>query len=389
VKTILHISADFPDSLVPNKTKAVEWLIRETKGFRHVVYSLNRVSWRAGVAFQPFGEDRIALAYGAPPYGLGLLSYLSPVAQAIATDLKQRAIVPDVIHAHKFAVDGVVADLLAQQLAIPFICNLWGHTDCKYFTSKPALRGFYRGLAGRAAFLIPPAPWTTDYFRENLGLDPSRLKMLPVITAADDQIEPVVVGQPRLVTVFAWDSWQRKGLSMLSQAVAALAPEMPGITLDVYGRGGPKALLDITRQLEKLDVGDRVTLCHALEHGKIQETVNRYAGFVLPSQPETYGMVYIEAVLAGVPILWSRNQGVAGLFENGQVGYGCDPQSLDDVIGGLRFIVNKEARLKAEIGLQQREGAFHHLRRAGISARYSELLSAALARPFQAAASAA
>jgi glycosyltransferase involved in cell wall biosynthesis len=389
MKTILHISADFPDSIVANKTRAVEWLIRETRGFRHVVYSLNRVSWRAGIAMQSFGEDRIAVAYGAPPYGIGLASYLSPVAQAITADLAQRGIVPDLVHAHKFAVDSVLADQLAQRLGIPFISNLWGHTDCKYFESKPALRAFYRSLAGRAAFLLPPAPWTQRYFQENLALEPSRLRLLPVITAADDQLEPAVLGSPRLVTVFAWDSWQRKGLSMLSRAVAALAQDIPDLSLDVYGRGGPKALLDITRQLEKLGVQNRVRLRHALDHAKIQETVNRYAGFVLPSRPETYGMVYVEAVLAGVPILWSRNQGIDGLFQSGQVGFSCDPQSLDDVIRALRLLLAREEPLKAEIARLQSENAFHHLRRAGINARYGELLNEALTMPVQAAASAA
>jgi glycosyltransferase involved in cell wall biosynthesis len=117
--------------------------------------------------------------------------------------------------------------------------------------------------------------------------------------------------------------------------------------------------------------------------------MNRYAAFVLPSWPETYGMVYVEAVLAGVPILWSHNQGVDGLFEHGQVGYSCNPQSLDDVVGGVRMLITEQSRLKAEIGRLQSENAFRHLRREGICASYAELINEALSASSHAVASVA
>jgi glycosyltransferase involved in cell wall biosynthesis len=387
--TILHISADFPDNLAANKTKAVEWLIRETDGFRHVVYSLNRVSWRTGIAMQEFGEDRIAMAYGAPPYGIGLVTHLAMVSKAIALDLQARGIKPDIIHAHKLAVEAVIADQLSGHLDVPFISNLWGHTDCKYFESKPSLRGFYRKLAQRAMFLIPPAPWTTTYFQDALGLGASRFQLLPVITAADEQLEPVISDGPRLVTICNLDAWQRKGISMLGRAVEALASEIPDISLDIYGRGGPKTLLEMHNHFGKLMAEGRISLRHGLDHGSIQATMNRYAAFVLPSWPETYGMVYVEAILAGVPILWSHNQGVDGLFEHGQVGYSCNPQSLDDVVGGLRKLITEQSRLKAEIRRLQGENAFRHLRREGISARYAELINEALSASAHAVASVA
>lgn len=62
MKTILHISADFPDPLVPEKTRAVENLIARADGFRHIVYSINRVSWRKDIALLEFAEDQTAIS---------------------------------------------------------------------------------------------------------------------------------------------------------------------------------------------------------------------------------------------------------------------------------------------------------------------------------------
>jgi glycosyltransferase involved in cell wall biosynthesis len=378
MKTILHISADFPDPLVPAKTKAVPSLIAGAEGYRHVVYSLNRVSWRSDIAMFPFGEDRVALAYGAPPYGLRLVPHLTPVAETVAKDLAQRKIVPDLIHAHKFTVEGVVADALAAKTGAPFIASLWGDTDTKFFENKPRLRGYYQQIGGRAAFLLPPAPWTARYFADALGLDDTRFKLLPVMTAADSVLAPQASGAPKLVTVFAWDSWQRKGFDALAQAIALLAPDVPDLRLDVFGRGGPKALLEMTRVIEKSGAGDRIALKRVLDHGQVQETINSYAAFVMPSRRETYGMVYVEALLAGVPILWSQNQGVDGLFDNVTVGYSCDPRSITDIADGLRLLLAQETRLKGEIRRLQDQGAFDYLRRAGIGACYRGYLDAAM-----------
>lgn len=386
MKTILHISADFPDPLVPAKTKAVATLINAAEGYRHVVYSLNRVNWRTDIAMFPFGEDKTALAYGAPPFGLRLLQHLAPVAEAIAGDLERRKISPDLIHAHKFSVEGVIADALAARTGSPFIASLWGDTDTKIFEGKPRLRPHYRRVGSHAAFLLPPAPWTTRYFRAALGLDESSFRQLAVITAADQIIAPRPADAPWLATVFAWDSWRRKGFDALVQAVALLTPDIPELRLDVYGRGGPKALLEMTRLIEKSGAAHRITLKPALDHCKVQETINKYAAFVLPSRRETFGMVYVEALLAGTPILWSRDQGVDGLFDDVTIGYSCDPQSITDIADSLRLLLAQENRLKGEIKRLQGSGAFDHLRRAGIATRYRELLEAGMTPAFQASA---
>jgi glycosyltransferase involved in cell wall biosynthesis len=372
MKTIVHISADFPDPLQRAKTRAVEILLAATPGFRHVVYSLNRVSWRSDLAVLPFDEDRVAIAYGAPPYGIGLTRYLAPVADLILRDLEQRGVRPDLVHAHKFSVEGFVAEAVARRVGKPFVANLWGDSDIKIFEAKRGLRARYREIAAKAAALLPAAPWTGAYFADALSLRPEQLELLPVMTAADRILAPTLVGAPHLVCVLHLDSWKRKGLDTLARAVSALVPESSGIGLDVYGGGSPKTLLDVTRLLAELKATDRVRLKGPLAGAEIQQTVNRYAAFVMPTRRETYGMVHVEAVLAGTPILWSAGRGIDGLLDG--AGYRCDPSSLDDVIAGLRHLIAEEQPLKQAIAALQAEDAFAHVRRDAIAARYAALI---------------
>jgi glycosyltransferase involved in cell wall biosynthesis len=126
--------------------------------------------------------------------------------------------------------------------------------------------------------------------------------------------------------------------------------------------------------ISRLGMEDHVRILEPLEHGQVQQAVNKYAGFVLPSSPETYGMVYVEALLAGVPILWSRNQGVDGFFDGLEVGYRCDPQSVDDVAAGMKCLVEQQELLKNRLGALHAEDAFAALRAANIAAQYGRIL---------------
>ncbi|HEX7752568.1 MAG TPA: hypothetical protein VF440_09225, partial [Novosphingobium sp.] len=66
MKTVLHITCDFPDPIVGAKTRGVLNFVENTPGFRHIVYSLNRANWKREIVALPFGVDRVAVAYGAP-----------------------------------------------------------------------------------------------------------------------------------------------------------------------------------------------------------------------------------------------------------------------------------------------------------------------------------
>lgn len=375
MKTIIHISADFPDPLVPGKTRAVANLLTASPGFRHVVYSLNRMHWSQDLTLTPFGEGHVAITYGAPPYGLGLARFLKPVAAAIARDLQERGIAPDLIHAHKFSVEGLVAADIAEATHRPFICSLWGDTDIKIFEFKPGLRRRYRTIAADAELMLPAAPWTANYFSRALNLPKDRLPVLPVITAGDRIIAPAESSSPRLVSVFTLDSWKRKGLDILAKAAVEVSRDIPGMTLDIFGSGQDDSINAAADTLRKAGAVRIVRLMGAAPHNQVQQLMNGYSAFVMAPRRETYGMVHVEAVLAGLPIMWSQDRGIDGLFQDHAVGYRADPNSVEDVARGLRFLIANERPIKATIARLQQQGAFEHLRSPAIAAQYCSLIS--------------
>lgn len=372
---ILHISADYPDPIAPAKTKAVHNLLAATNDIPHAVYSINRVNWPSAVNAIPFAEGCTALSYGAPPYGIGLTHYLKPVIQWIVQDVERRGVRPALIHAHKFTVEGLIAAEIARQLGCRFIASLWGDTDTKIFEAKPGLRRRYRAVAAQAAMLLPAAPWTADYFSDALTLPDGCMEVLPVMTAGDIVLPPAMRHSPQLISVFTLDAWQRKGLDILAKAMVLVARDIPDVTLDLYGAGQPRSLAAAENVLHKARAAHLIRLKGPLPHNNVQQVMNHYAAFVMAPRRETYGMVHVEALLAGLPILWSKNRGIDGLLPDPQPGYRADPSSARDVAAGIHHLIAKEAALKQVIRGLQSSGGLDHLRRTAIADHYRDVLA--------------
>ena len=117
---IVHLSADFPDPFAPRKTNAVRGLLNLVDEFDHRVYSLNRISPTQGIHALTFDQHNRAVAYGAPPFGLFLRTFLNRLARWVTNDIEQRDLEPTAIHAHKLSIEAIVGDKIAGWLGILF-----------------------------------------------------------------------------------------------------------------------------------------------------------------------------------------------------------------------------------------------------------------------------
>ena len=71
--------------------------------------------------------------------------------------------------------------------------------------------------------------------------------------------------------------------------------------------------------------------------------------YIQPSFTETFGLSYIEALTQGLPVIYSKDQGIDGLFNEGEVGYSVIPDSPQDIINKLRLIRDRYADISRNI----------------------------------------
>jgi glycosyltransferase involved in cell wall biosynthesis len=148
----------------------------------------------------------------------------------------------------------------------------------------------------------------------------------------------------------------------------------PNAVLNIFGGGSPRAVFAATRVIERANVADRVRLRGALPHDRVQQVMNGYAAYVMAPRRETYGMVHAEAVLAGLPALWAKDQGIDGLIDP-EAGVRCDPSSPTEVAAGILHLLANQTRMKTAIASLQAAGAFSHLQRKTIARAYAAILT--------------
>ena len=60
--------------------------------------------------------------------------------------------------------------------------------------------------------------------------------------------------------------------------------------------------------------------------------------FVLTSSPETYGLVYLEAMASGCIVIGTQGWGIDGILVNGENGYLVEAKSVAEIVDAL-FII--------------------------------------------------
>ncbi|MRH99166.1 glycosyltransferase [Kriegella sp. EG-1] len=137
----------------------------------------------------------------------------------------------------------------------------------------------------------------------------------------------------------------RKNVLALIEAVLRLKATIPEIELTIVGdKGGQK------EQIISLSKANPECIKFIGAVHNIKELLQLYKAnhiFAMPSFSETFGLVYIEALSQGLPILYSKNDGVDGTFSM-RVGEGVIPKSEESIAKGLQTIINNYAKYKIE-----------------------------------------
>lgn len=71
---------------------------------------------------------------------------------------------------------------------------------------------------------------------------------------------------------------------------------------------------------------------------RLAEIMQRSAVFAMPSIYETFGLVYIEALTQNLPVVYTKGQGIDGLFEN-NIGISVDARSVNEIVCALKEIL--------------------------------------------------
>lgn len=371
---IAHITFDYPDEIDSNKTKAVFNLVNTQDVNLNYIFSLNRTK-NPFADFSPIVNGNVVSMriYGWP-YGLGLSVWMNFAARKIQKVVEDKKLQIDLIHAHKVTFEGLIARQLSKSHNYPFIVTFRGDTDTKLFKYKYFSRVLFQKVLDEARNVIVLAPWTFDVLAKVWRKDKKSMLVPNIIQLADTQSHNTK-SKNTFVSVFNLDVYKRKNITRVINAFDQLHRKHPHLKLDIIGGGDDT---NIRKVIETCQYPENFKLLGKMEHENVLDSYSKYAGFILPSYPETFGMVFIEALNAGIPVIYAKNSGIDGYFENGQVGEGVNHSSTEDIAVNLLKVYNNNAAYTQRVLETKNNGLLKQFSSRAVGQRYSEILNKAL-----------
>jgi glycosyltransferase involved in cell wall biosynthesis len=151
--------------------------------------------------------------------------------------------------------------------------------------------------------------------------------------------------------------------------VAALLAAMTRLTshaiLRVVGTGPDLARLE--RLSRRLGLGERVEFLGHVDFARLAGEYRRADVFCLPSRQEGFGIVFLEAMAAGLPIVAARASAVPEVVTDGESGILVGPDRPDDLAAALDRLLSDpgERRRLGEAG-RRRVTAYEVSRVSGL-----------------------
>ena len=144
----------------------------------------------------------------------------------------------------------------------------------------------------------------------------------------------------RPVFLFVGGIIPRKGLHLLLEACVVLQKQgYRNYTLLVVGDGAQRQELEAFSQTHEL--ADCVKWAGRVNYGNLGAYFHSADVFVLPTLEDTWGVVVLEAMALGKPVLCSKWAGAAEMVIEGENGYLFEPQQPEELAKVMRRFIEQ------------------------------------------------
>jgi phosphatidylinositol alpha-1,6-mannosyltransferase len=231
----------------------------------------------------------------------------------------------------------------------------------------PALR---RRALRHADLVLAPSRSTAEHVITQQKVPRERVRVLP--WALDPQFETIAATAKKtpppeefppgrvVLTVGRWLASERyKGMDTLIAALPRLLPRWPELHLVMVGEGDDRAWLEELSQ--RNGVHRHVHFLQGLSYAQLAACYSACEVFALPSRGEGFGLVYLEAMALGKPVIAGAHGGALEVVEDGVTGYLVQHGDANQLATSIETLLADPA-MGREMGARGRQRVEHEFR---------------------------
>jgi glycosyltransferase involved in cell wall biosynthesis len=344
-----------------NKNLRIAWLIPITAYYwQHSLSELTKIfpktriftarwsgfakGFENSVDYEVVGQ---AKALGIKPKDLGYDTVFTAVSPNIIGRLLQFK--PNVIFCVTFGLWTILALLFKPIGRWRVVIAYDGSSPGVDFRNSPMRLALRRAMVKAVDACVTNNQAGKAYLVEILKSNQNRVFVEPYqIPTPKSLFDGDIVPEPNLpkpgqfTFIFVGQIIPRKGLKLLLQACILLREKgLQNFRLLILGKGFEQEELVAFCQENNLE--NCVQWLGKVDYSQLGEYFRSADVFILPTLEDTWGMVVLEAMLMGKPILCSKYAGAAELVVEGKNGYCFDPNDIKIMAGLMEdFIVNPD-----------------------------------------------
>ncbi len=302
----------------------------------------------------------------APVHKHDLYHYLPTFVQSIEAFRRAEARNYDVVHSH-YWLSGVAAAQLAQRWDVPHITMFHTLGRLKQLANpyepEPPLRmEMEQQLVQQADRIIAATTDERAQIVRYCGVSANRVQVIPcgvdlrLFTGQDKQEARKRLGlkssQPVLLFVGRLDPF--KGPDLFLRA-AAMMKEQAQLVVVGGKLHGDKELQELQRLACDLDVSQRVHFLGARPQQELPLLYSAADVTVVPSYHESFGLVAVESLACGTPVVATRAGGLMTIVRNNETGYlvprcpGFFAERLDALLGEPELLARMELAARSSV----------------------------------------
>ena len=241
--------------------------------------------------------------------------------------------------------------LLCGWLGVPYTVLTYGKEVWNWLPDKE-----------RQALIAASGIWTISrYSRDRLcttqGINLDKVHILPCVVdgkafspgeKSQDLITKYNLSDAKVLMTVArlWKTDIYKGVDVTIRALPQIIPSFPDLKYLVIGRGDDQPRLQQLAQ--DLGIGDRVIFAGFVPTHNLVEHYRLADAYIMPSQ-EGFGIVYLEALACGKPVLSGDADGSSDPLQDGNLGWQVPHRDIDAVAAACREILKaSDSRCEAQ-----------------------------------------